>query len=633
MAKFVSEGQFLIQCWQQLRLKDRRPKKFGFGMLAALLLLLATGGGTAWAAGAGTTQEGASGSLFFGFTLAAIGSGLLAIILIAFALWATETKIPFLQTEYNDWRRYLWFSVDHKVIGIQYFWTAFAFFLLGGILALLVRWELAAPGMTFTQSQYNQFFTMHATIMIFFFIIPMLVGAFGNFVVPLQVGTFDMAFPKLNALSYWLLVPAGILLIASFFVGTGPSQAGWTAYPPLSGMGGTGQTLWALSIFIVGWSSIVGGMNFLVTIMNMRTKGMGYFRLPLFTWTILTTAVLMVLGTASLAAGLVLQFMSLTMEFPFFIAEKGGSPLMWQHIFWFYSHPAVYIMILPAFGVISEIIPVFSRKPLFGYRAMVYATAGIGFLSFIVWAHHMFASALAPWLRIPFMLTTTLIAIPSGVKIFNWLGTLAFGKIRLDTAMLFSLALVSMFTIGGISGVFMGSIPVDLHLHDTYFVVAHIHYVLFGGSAFAIFAGIYYWFPKMFGRIMDETLGKWHFWTSFIGFNLAFLPMHAVGTLGMPRRYADYGPEFTTLNVIVSIGAFILGASQLFLMYNMYRTFKVGERATDNPWGARTLEWLTTSPPPHYNFDEPLTVDFDPYDYTRRVTTSAPPKAIPVPGD
>ncbi|MGB0385703.1 MAG: cytochrome c oxidase subunit I [Ardenticatenaceae bacterium] len=603
------------------------------GALLMALLLFWSAGGYAFAQEGGGADGVSTGGVFVGFTLAVVGVGLLSAILIGFVLWATETPVPFFpQGELHGWKRYFWFSVDHKVIGIQYFWTSFAFFILGGIMALLVRWELAQPGMYFTQTQYNQFFTMHGTIMIFFFIIPMLVGAFGNYFVPLQIGTFDMAFPKLNALSYWLLVPAGILLIASYVVPGGPAQAGWTAYPPLSGQGGMGQVLWALSIFIVGWSSIVGGMNFLVTIMNMRTKGVGYFRLPLFTWTIATTAVLMVLGTASLAAGLVLQFMSMTMNFPFFDAARGGSPLMWQHVFWFYSHPAVYIMILPAFGVISEVLPVFSRKPLFGYRAMVYATAGIGFLSFIVWAHHMFASAMVPSLRIPFMLTTMLIAVPSGIKIFNWLGTIAFGKIRLDTAMLFSLALVSMFTIGGVSGVFMASVPVDLHLHDTYFVVAHIHYVLFGGSAFAIFGGIYYWFPKMFGRIMDERLGKWHFLLSFIGFNLAFLPMHAVGTLGMPRRYADYAAEFTNLNVTITIGAFLLGAAQLILIYNIYRTFRVGEQAPDNPWGARTLEWFTTSPPPHHNFDQPLTVDHDPYDYTPNIAFPTP-SLVPVPGD
>ena len=602
----------------------------GVALLTALLLFVVVGSGQAFAQG---SESASSESVFLGFTLAVIGVGMLTAVIIAFAMWATETPVPFLPYgELHGWKRYFWFSTDHKVIGIQYFWTAFLFFFLGGLMALLVRWELAQPGMYFTQAEYNQFFTMHGTIMIFFFIIPMLVGAFGNYFVPLQIGTFDMAFPKLNALSYWLLLPSAILIIASYFVDGGPAQAGWTAYPPLSGQGGMGQILWALSIFTVGWSSIVGGVNFLVTIMNMRTKGVGYFRMPLFTWTIATTAVLMVLGTASLAAGLVLQFMSMTMNFPFFDSARGGSPLMWQHVFWFYSHPAVYIMILPAFGVISEVLPVFSRKPLFGYRAMVYATAGIGFLSFIVWAHHMFASAMVPSLRIPFMLTTMLIAVPSGIKIFNWLGTIAFGKIRLDTAMLFSLALVSMFTIGGISGVFMASVPVDLHLHDTYFVVAHIHYVLFGGSAFAIFAGIYYWFPKMFGRMMHEGLGKIHFWLSFIGFNLAFLPMHAVGTLGMPRRYADYAPEFTDLNLTITIGAFWLGAAQLILVYNIYRTFRVGEEAVDNPWGARTLEWFTTSPPPHHNFDEPLTVDRDPYDFTPRIPRSAP-QPVPIPGD
>jgi cytochrome c oxidase subunit 1 len=608
------------------------------GTLALLLLLL--GGGSALAQGPGP-GEAASGTqnpsiavAFFGIVLALVGTGLLAAVLIGFALWATGTRVPFIpRGELHGWKRYFWFSVDHKVIGIQYFWTSFIMFFLGGIAALLVRAELAAPGLQLLSAdRYNQFFTMHGTIMIFLFIIPMLTGAFGNFVVPLQVGTFDMAFPKLNALSFWLVPPAALLLFASFFVPSGPPMAGWTAYPPVSLDGGTGQVLWAVSVFIIGWSSIVGGMNFLVTIMNMRTKGVHYFRLPLFTWGIATTATLQVLGTPSLAAAVVLQYMNLVLDFPFFVADRGGSPLMWQHIFWFYSHPAVYIMILPAFGIISEILPVFSRKPIFGYRAVVYATIGIGFLSFIVWAHHMFASAMPSATRIPFMLTTMLIAVPSGIKIFNWLGTLAYGKIRLEPPMLFALALVSMFVIGGISGVFLGSLPADLHLHDTYFVVAHIHYVLFGGSAFAIFAGIYYWFPKMFGRMLDSRMGKMHFWLSFIGFNLAFLPMHAVGALGMPRRYADYpdAGAFFELNATITVGAFLLGFAQLILVFNMLRAFRYGEVAEDNPWNARTLEWLTSSPPPHHNFEEPLIVEHDPYDYGRRVTR---PEALPVPGD
>ncbi len=610
--------------------------RFTIGMVAALVLMVLTIS-TTYAQGEPPTAEQNTAGAVLGIFLAIKGLVVLTLVLIGFLLWATQTKIPFLpEKEPHGIARYFSFSTDHKVIGIQYFWTSFAFFFLGGLMALLVRWELALPGTFFTTTQYNQFFTMHGTIMIFFFIIPMLTGAFGNFIVPLQLGTFDMAFPKLNALSFWLLVPGGLLMLASYFVPGGTAQSGWTAYPPLSiltNAQGPGQLLWALSLFIVGWSSIVGGMNFLVTIMNMRTKGMSYFRLPLFTWNIAVTAVLQVLGTASLAAGIVLQFMAMQFNFPFFDPARGGSPLMWQHVFWFYSHPAVYIMILPAFGIISETIPVFSRKPLFGYRALVFATCGIGFLSFVVWAHHMFASALLPELRIPFMLTTMLIAIPSGVKIFNWLGTMAFGKLILNTSMLFSLALVSMFVIGGISGVMMGSIPVDIHLHDTYFVVAHIHYVLFGGSAFAIFAGIYYWFPKMFGKMLDERMGIWHFWLSFIGFNLAFLPMHAVGALGMPRRYADYAPEFTELNLVITVGAFLLGFAQLILVANIAYAFAKGKQAAANPWGARTLEWFTSSPPPHHNFDEPLTVEHDPYDYEWTPPYKPLPETAPAVGD
>ncbi len=610
--------------------------RFTIGLVAALVLMCLTIS-ISYAQGEVPTPEQNTASAALGIFLALTGLILLTVILIGFLLWATQTKVPFWPGgEAHGIARYFSFSTDHKVIGIQYFWTSFAFFFLGGLMALLVRWELAQPNLVFTPTQYNQFFTMHGTIMIFFFIIPMLTGAFGNFVMPLQIGTYDMAFPKLNTLSFWLLVPGGILMLASYFVPGGTAQAGWTAYPPLSVQvagQGPGMLLWGISLFIVGWSSIVGGMNFLVTIMNMRTRGMNYLRMPLFTWNLAVTAVLQVLGTASFAAGIVLQFMAMSFDFPFFDPARGGSPLLWQHVFWFYSHPAVYIMILPAFGIISEVIPVFSRKPLFGYRALVFATCGIGFLSFIVWAHHMFASALLPQLRIPFMLTTMLIAIPSGVKIFNWLGTMAFGKLTLNTAMMFSLALVSMFVIGGISGVMLGSIPVDIHLHDTYFVVAHIHYVLFGGSAFAIFAGIYYWFPKMFGRMLDERMGIWHFWLSFIGFNLAFLPMHAVGALGMPRRYADYAPEFTELNFIITVGAFLLGFAQLILVANMAYAFAKGKQAADNPWGARTLEWFTSSPPPHHNFDEPLTVEHDPYDYEWNPPYKPLPDTAPALGD
>jgi cytochrome c oxidase subunit 1 len=495
-------------------------------------------------------------------------------------------------------------TVDHKKIGILYIVNSFLFFFAAGILALVVRSELAVPGMQFLDEQtYNQAFTMHGTIMLFLFIIPVLSG-FGNYIVPLQLGAPDMAFPRINALSFWLLPLGGLLIFSGYLFG-GAAAEGWTSYAPLSNRAeGVGTDLWIIGLALVGTASIQGALNFITTIFKMRAPGMTLFRMPIFVWTILVTATLILLATPVLTAGLIALFIDRNYGGSFFDPSVGGNPILWQHIFWFFGHPEVYIVILPGMGVVSEVLPVFSRKPLFGYKAFVFATIAIGLLSFSVWAHHMFTTGGALFLPF-FSFMTALIGIPTGVKMFNWLGTLYRGKLVFSTAMLFALGFISMFLIGGISGVMLASPPIDFHVQDTYFVVAHLHYVFFGGSVFAVFAATYYWFPKMFGRKLNEPLGKIHFWIHFIGFNLAFFPMHELGLLGMPRRIADYAdrPDWVILNFMSTVGAFMIAVSVIPFLINVIATFINGEPAGDDPWEANTLEWATTSPPPPYNFD------------------------------
>jgi cytochrome c oxidase subunit 1 len=519
------------------------------------------------------------------------------------------------------WSDLLGWSVDHKVIGVQYALTALFFFIVGGALAMLVRWELLTPNLDVAAdgTQYNQFFTMHGTVMIFLWIIPMLAG-FGNYLVPLQLGAKDMAFPWLNAFAFWLIPPAGILMMMGWFVGQ--AEAGWTSYPPLSTLfSGDGQTLWAMSIHLLGISSILGAINFIVTIKNMRPVGMGYFQMPLFTWAMLATSIIIVMATPFLAGGLTLLLLDRVAGTSFFNPAGGGDVLLWQNVFWFYSHPAVYIMVLPAFGMLSEILPVHARKPIFGYRAIALSSMAIALVGFTVWAHHMFTS-LTPELRIPFMITSMIIAVPTGIKVFSWLGTIFGGKIHFTSAMLFALGFLSMFVIGGISGVMLGSVPWDIHVHDTYFVVSHLHFVLYGGSVFGIYAGIYHWFPKVTGRMLDERMGKLHFWITYPSFFFTFFPQHLVGMLGMPRRVAVYAPEFTTLNVIISIASFILGLSTFILFYNMWVSIRAGQRAGANPWRALTLEWTTSSPPPAHNFvGDPVPFN-DPYGYGTEAATA-----------
>jgi len=501
---------------------------------------------------------------------------------------------------------YEWLTTtDHKKIGILYLINSILFFLAGGILALVVRVELAQPGLQFLdETFYNQAFTMHASFMLFLFVIPILAG-FGNYAVPLQIGAPDMAFPRINALSFWMLPLGGALMASGFLVSGGAAASGWTEYPPLSGAqySGTGTDLWIMGLTLIGTSSILGAINFLVTIFKMRAPGMTLFRMPILVWTVLVTSVLVMMATPVLTSALIMLFIDRNYGGHFFDPANGGNAVLYQNVFWFYSHPAVYIMVLPAMGIISEILPVFSKKPLFGYKAFVFATVGIGALGFSVWAHHMFTTG-AVFLPF-FSLMTFLIAVPTGVKMFNWIATLWRGRLRFDTPLLFAVGFLTMFLIGGINGAFSAAVPVDFAIHDTYWVVAHIHYVLFGGSVFAIFGGIYYWFPKMTGRMLNETLGKVQFVIMFIGFNLTFFPMHQLGLAGMPRRIADYAGNagWSELNLAATIGGFTIAASMLPFFWNVLASLRSGKVAGDDPWEGNTLEWATSSPPPPYNFD------------------------------
>ncbi|HVX33250.1 MAG TPA: cbb3-type cytochrome c oxidase subunit I [Solirubrobacterales bacterium] len=515
-----------------------------------------------------------------------------------------------------SWKDYFKVNTDHKVIGVQYVVTSFVFFLIGGLLAMLIRAELAQPGTQIVgASTFNSLFSTHAVLMIFVFIIPMFAGM-ANYVLPLMIGAPDMAFPRLNALSYWMLPLAGIMFLASFLAPGGAFDAGWTGYAPLSTSAPLGQSFFNIGVQFAGFSSIFTALNFLVTIITMRAPGMTFWRMPLLVWANLSTSLLVVAATPFISGAQFMVLLDRILHMNFFQFGSGGDVISYQHIFWFYSHPAVYIMILPGFGIISEVISVHSRKPIFGYRLMALALIGIVVLSYSVWAHHMFVAGMFSWLRVPMMLTTLLIAVPTGIKIFSWLGTLYFGKIHTkSTAMLFALAMIVTFTVGGISGVMLGMVPFDIHVSDTYFIVAHIHFVLFGGSVFTIFAGLYHWFPKMTGRMYDERLGRIHFWGTLIGTWGTFIPMHWVGMDGMPRRVADYASQFGNWNLLISCFSFMLGAVQLIFVYNMIVSWRFGPKAPDNPWGGKSIEWLVSSPPPVFNFDEVPRVVGGPYEY------------------
>ena len=566
-------------------------------------------------------------------------------------------------------RKYI-FSLDHKMIGKQFLIYGLIMFFVGGGLALLFRWQLAYPerplpiigasqkyiddGEVVTGADkmweriydsekeewlevnmpsgvvepafYNMLFTMHATIMVFFVVVPILVGAFGNFLIPLMIGTRDMAFPVLNMLSFWLAVVAAVIMAAGFFVPGGHAAAGWTGYAPLSadpqwtGVA-WGQNLWAISLLIQGFSSLVGSINYITTIINMRAPGMTFFRLPLVIWSLFIVAILLLLAFPVLSSALALLIFDRLAGTTFFTATAGGDPLLWQHLFWFFGHPEVYILILPGMGIASELVSVFSRKPIFGYRSMVYAMIAIAFLGWVVWGHHMFQSGMQPGMGAFFMTTTMLIAVPSAIKTFNWLGTMYRGSIRFTTPMLHAIAFVSMFVIGGLSGIYMANTPVDIYIHDTYYIVAHIHYVVFGGSLFAIFGGIIFWFPKMYGRYMNDALSKIHFWLTFIAFNCTFFPMHILGVGGHMRRISnptqyEFLQTFEGMNIFITMSAFTLGFVQLILVFNFFWSIYRGKVAEKNPWNVNTLEWEAPTPVPHGNFAQIPTVYRGPYEYS-----------------
>ena len=552
---------------------------------------------------------------------------------------------------HHGWfRTYVW-SHDHKMIGKQYLLASMAFGAVSGLLAMLVRWQLGFPGqpvpvlghlLTLIPNQtlvtpegaiipatYNMLVTMHATLMVFFVIMPLLIGVFGNFLIPLHIGAPDMAFPFFNELSFWLFFASGLMMMYSFFVPGGAAAGGWTSYAPLSSNPhyntyNEGQEIWALALFVNGLASIAGAFNYITTVINMRAPGMTMFRMPMTVWSLFITAILLLLAVPVLSAAGALLFMDLHFGTSFFNPEagKGGDPLLWQHLFWFFGHPEVYIMILPAMGLTSEMLPVFARKPLFGYRAMVFSIIAIGFLGFVVWGHHMFVSGMSIVLSATFSLSTMVIAVPSAIKVFNWMGTIWKGSIHFTTAMCFSLAFVSMFVIGGLSGIFMASTPVDMFIHHTYFIVAHFHYVLFGGSLFALQGAIYFWFPKMFGRMMSEKLGMVNFWLMLIFFNLTFFPMHTMGLAGMMRRIADptqyqHLRNLQPLQKFISLSAFGLGSTFLIFWWNFFYSMFYGEKAVDNPWRANTLEWTLPSPVTlHGNFPETPHVYHGPYEYS-----------------
>ena len=499
-------------------------------------------------------------------------------------------------------------TTDPKDIAILYLVTSFGFFLIGGLMALLMRAELAQPGLQFLSvDQYNQLFTMHGTIMLLLYATPILFG-FANYIVPLQIGAPDVAFPRLNAFSYWLFLFGGIIVVSGFFTPDGAAAFGWFAYTPLSDVvhsPGLGADVWIVGLVVSGLGTILGGVNFVTTIVCMRAPGMTMFRMPIFTWNILVTVILVLLAFPILTAALLGLAADRHLDAQLFEPEAGGV-ILWQHLFWFFGHPEVYIVALPFFGIVSEIFPVFSRKPIFGYKTLIYATLSIGALSIAVWAHHMYATGavLLPF----FSFTTFLIAVPTGIKFFNWIGTMWKGQLTFETPMLFSVGFLVTFLFGGLTGVLLASPPLDFHVSDSYFVVAHFHYVLFGTIVFATYAGIYFWFPKMTGRMMDERIGKVHFWLTFIGFHMTFLVQHWLGNEGMPRRYADYAATdgFTTLNTISTIGAFILGASTLPFLWNVFHSYRYGRPVeVDDPWGhGNSLEWATSCPPPRHNFTE-----------------------------
>ncbi len=541
--------------------------------------------------------------------------------LAANAAGESSENSPSIPLNEQPWQRYLSFNTDHKVIGIQYLVTSFVFLLVGGLLAMLIRAELLTPQLNLVSRQlYNGLFTLHGTVMIFLWTIPTFVGL-ANYLVPIMLGAQDMAFPKLNAIAFWILPPAGLLLLASFFLPNGSAQSGWWSYPPLSTQIAAsqgvinGQSIWILSMVMVGVSSIMAAVNFVTTIAWMRAPGMTLFRMPIFVWTVLSAQLMQLIFLPSLTGALILLLFDLNFGTHFFQPFEGGSPVLYEHLFWFYSHPAVYIWALPAWGVFSEVIPAFTRNPLFGYRSVAIATFSFVPITGVVWVHHMFASGTPGWMRTLFMFTTELVAIPTGIKVFAWTATIWRSKLHLDTPLLFAMGGVVMFVLAGITGVMLGVLPFDLHVNNTYFIVGHFHYIVFNTIVMAYFAGIYYWFPKLTGRMYSEGWGKLHFGLVFMGANLNFFPMFPLGLQGMLRRVSSYDPQYANWNAVASLGAFLVGVSTLPFLVNIMVSLFVGDPARDNPWHAVGLEWLTSSPPPKENFKEIPTVTLPPYSY------------------
>jgi cytochrome c oxidase subunit 1 len=534
--------------------------------------------------------------------------------------------------ERGFWNTYV-FSTDHKTIGKQYLSLGLFWAVVGGLLAYVMRWQLAWPETAVPgwgevgPETYNVLVTMHGTIMVFFVAMPILLGAFGNFLIPLMIGARDMAFPRLNMLSVWVFALASLVLLISFFVPGGAASAGWTGYPPLSAKVEYTGVNWGLNLWILAHALefaafLMGGVNYLTTAIALRVPGLTFFRLPLVIWQQLTAASLFLLSVGPLIAGAVMLLLDRTIGTHFYFAEGGGDPLLWQHLFWFFGHPEVYVILLPAVGFVLEVLPVFSRKPIFGYRWIIGSTIAAGGLSFIVWAHHMFVSGMDPRLAMPFSITTILISVPFAFIVFAMIATLWRGSIRFDTPMLFALGFLAMFIVGGLTGIFNGSAPVDIYINQTYFVVAHFHYTLFSSVVFGGFAGFYFWFPKMFGRMLSETLGKIHFWLTLVFFNVTFFPMHNIGLAGMVRRIAnplqyDFLVPHQWINVVVTFGTVLLLASQIPFVANIIRSLVVGKAAPKNPWEANTLEWTAPSPPPHLNWGETIpVVHRGPYEYS-----------------
>jgi cytochrome c oxidase subunit 1 len=508
------------------------------------------------------------------------------------------------------------FSTDHKRIGILYLVSTLTFFLVGMTLGFLMRLELIAPGKQFFEAQtYNALFTLHGVIMIFLFVIPGLAASFGNFFLPLQIGARDVAFPRLNLLSWWIYMAGASLAVTAMFTGNGPPDTGWTFYAPYSIRTGTNVVLAAFAVFVLGFSSILTGLNFITTVHRMRAPGMGFFRMPLFVWSVYATAWIQVLATPVVGINLLLIIAERLFGIGVFDPAKGGDPILYQHLFWIYSHPAVYIMILPAMGAISEIIPTFARRTIFGYKFIAYSSLSIAALGSLVWGHHMFVSGESFTSNTIFSLLTMLVAIPSAVKVFNWLATLYKGSIVLEAPLLYAFSFIFLFTIGGLTGMMLGVLSFDVHVHDTYFVVGHFHYVIFGGMAMGFFGALHYWFPKMFGRMYNKKLAVVAWAQILVGFNVLYFPFFVLGWKGMPRRYYDYLPQYHTPHLISTIGSWILIGGILMMLYNLARSLKTGERAPANPWEGTTLEWTVSSPPPVENFDKIPTIEHGPYAY------------------